>query len=83
VESYERYYDTKLKPAVRNQYVINDVNLKNLLHSPQSWKTSKGYSTCSCCFCGMQQKMKNNKSHAEFAVANGFVIGSFPQEVKW
>ncbi len=28
VESYERYYDTKLKPEVRNQYVINDVDLK-------------------------------------------------------
>jgi hypothetical protein len=34
VESYERYYDTKLKPEVRNQYVINDVDLKVLLLSP-------------------------------------------------
>jgi hypothetical protein len=25
VESYERYYDTKLKPGVRNQYVINNL----------------------------------------------------------
>ncbi len=82
VESYERYYDTKLKPEVRNQYVIN-VDLKVLLLSPQSGKTLKGCSTCSCCFSGMQPNMANKKSPPKFAIANGFVIGSFPQEVKW
>ncbi len=33
VETYERYYDTNLKPEVRNQYVINNVNLQVLLFS--------------------------------------------------
>ena len=82
VESYERYYDTKLKPEVRNQNVINDVDLKVLLLSPRSRKTSKGYLTCSCYFSGMQPNMVNKKSPPKFAIANGFVIGSFPQEVK-
>jgi hypothetical protein len=82
VESYERYYDTKLKHEVRNQYVINDVHLKVLLLSPQSRKTSKGYSTCSCCFSGMQPNMANKKSPPKFALANGFVFRSFPQKVK-
>jgi hypothetical protein len=31
----------------------------------------------------MQPKMKNSKSPPKFAIANGFVIGSSPQEVKW
>ncbi len=83
MESYERYYDTKLKPEVRNQYVINDLDLKVVLLPPQSRKTSKGYSTYSCCFNGMQPNMANKKSPPKFAIANGFVIGSFPQEVKW
>jgi hypothetical protein len=50
VESYERYYDTKLKPEVISQYMINDGDLKHLLLSPQSRNSSKGYTTCSCCF---------------------------------
>jgi RecA-family ATPase len=33
VESYERYYDTKLKPQVRSQYMINDRDFKHLLLS--------------------------------------------------
>jgi hypothetical protein len=82
VESYEKYYDTKLNSEVRNQYVINNVDLKVLLLSPRSRKISKGYSTCSCCFSGMQPNMANKKSPLKFAIANGFVSGSFPQEVK-
>jgi hypothetical protein len=31
----------------------------------------------------MQPNMTNKKSPPKFAIANGFVIGSFPQEVKW
>jgi hypothetical protein len=31
----------------------------------------------------MQLNMANKKSPPKFAIANGFVIGSFPQEVKW
>jgi hypothetical protein len=36
VESYERYYGTKLKPQVRSQYMINDGDLKHLLLSLRS-----------------------------------------------
>jgi hypothetical protein len=36
VESYERYYETVLIPEVRNQYMINDGNLKDFLLSPGS-----------------------------------------------
>jgi hypothetical protein len=31
----------------------------------------------------MQPNMANKKSPPKFAIANGFVIGSFSQEVKW
>ncbi len=31
----------------------------------------------------MQPNMANKKSPPKFAIANGFVIGSLPQEVKW
>jgi hypothetical protein len=60
VESYERYYETVLVPEVRNQYMINDRNLKELILSPRSRKNQNVYSTCSCCFSGMQPKMIRN-----------------------
>jgi hypothetical protein len=31
----------------------------------------------------MQPNMTNKKSPPKFAIANEFVIGSFPREVKW
>jgi hypothetical protein len=83
MESYKRYYETVLVPEVRNKYMINDGNLKELLLSPSSRKNQNGYSTCSCCFSGMQPKMIRNKFPLKFAIANGFVIGSMPQVLQW
>ena len=82
VESYEKFYNTKLNPELRNQYLINDIALKELLLSPRSRKTGKGYSTCSCCFAAMSSKKKTQNHPPKFAIANGFVIGSFPKEIK-
>jgi hypothetical protein len=79
VKSYERYYETVLVPEVRNQYMINDGNLKDLLLSPCLRKYQNGYSTCSCCFSGMQPNMTRKRFPPEFAIANGFVIGSVPK----
>jgi hypothetical protein len=57
VKSYESYYQTELVPEVRKQYMINDGKLKDLLVSPRARKNHNGYSTCSCCFSGMQPYM--------------------------
>ena len=82
VESYEKFYNTTLKPELRNQYLINDIALKELLLSPRSRKTRKGHSTCSCCFEAMSSKKKTQNHPPKFAIANGFVIGSFPTEIE-
>jgi hypothetical protein len=83
MESYERYYDTKLKPQVRSHYMIDDGELKHLLLSLRSHNSSKGYTTCSCCFSGMQPNMTNKKSHPKFAIANEFVIESVTANIKY
>jgi hypothetical protein len=57
VKRYERYYEPVLVPEVRNQYMINDRNLKDLLLSPGLRKNQNGNSTCSYCFSGMQPNM--------------------------
>jgi hypothetical protein len=57
--------------------------MKDLLLSPQSRKTLKGYTTCSFCFSGMQPNVTTKKIPPKFAVANGFVIESLPHVLKW
>ncbi len=79
VKSYESYYQTELVPEVRKQYMINDGKLKDLLVSPRAKKNHNGYSTCSCCFSGMQLYTTKKKKPPKFAIANGFVIGSMPK----
>jgi hypothetical protein len=83
VESYKNYYDTTLKPKVRKQYQINVDGLKGMLLSPWSRKYPNGFATCSVCYSGMQPQMANKKTPPKFAIANGFVIGSFPQEIQF
>ncbi len=79
MESYKKYYETVLVPEVRNQYMINDGKLKDLLLSPRSRKNQKGYSTCSCCFSGMQPNMTRKRFPPKFTIANGIVIESMPK----
>jgi hypothetical protein len=79
VKSYDSYHKIELVLEVRKQYMINDGNLKDLLLSPHARKNHNGYSTCSCCFSGMQPCMSTRKSPPKFAIANGFVIGSMPK----
>jgi hypothetical protein len=54
-----------------------------MLLSPQSRKYLDGYATCFACYTGMQPKMASKKTPPKFAIANGFAIGSFPQEIKF
>ncbi len=81
VESYEEYYETKLKSEVKKQYEVD--GLKGMLLSPWSRRYSNGYATCSICNSGMQTSMATKKTPPKFVIANGFVIGSFPREIKF
>jgi hypothetical protein len=66
---------------VKKQYQVQ--GLQDMLLSPQSRKYPDGYPTCSACYTKMQPKMASNKTPPKFAIANGFVIGSFTQEIKF
>ena len=79
INSYEEYYQTTLKNDVKKQYQVQ--GLHDMLLSPQLRKYSDGYATCSICYTGMQPQMASKKTPPKFAIANGFVIGSFPREI--
>jgi hypothetical protein len=81
VKSYEEYYQTTLKVEVKKQYQVQ--GLQDMLFSPRSRKYPDGYATCSVCYTRMQPQMASKRTPPKFAIANGFVIGSFPQEIKF
>ncbi len=81
VKSYEEYYQTTLKAEVKKQYQVQ--GLQDMLLSPGSRKYPNGYATCFVCYTGMQPQMASKKTPPKFVIANGFVIGSFPQEIKF
>jgi hypothetical protein len=83
VKSYENYYETILNPEVKRRYQVNVDGLKHMLLSPWSRKCNEGYATCSCCYNGMQPQMAKREYPPKFAIANGFVLGSFPQKIKF
>ncbi len=81
VKTYEEYYQTTLKAKVKRQYQVQ--GLQDMLLSPRSRKYPDGYATCSVCYTVMQPNMASKKTPPKFAIANGFVIGCFPQVVKF
>jgi hypothetical protein len=54
-----------------------------MLLSPRLRKYPDGYATCSVCYTGMQPQMASKRTPSKLAIANGLVIGSFPQEIKF
>jgi len=83
VKKYEEYYGQALKAEVRKQYQVNVEGLKEMLLSPRSRKYQDGFATCACCHKGMSYNKATKTTPPKFAIANGFVIGSFPQVLEW
>jgi hypothetical protein len=54
-----------------------------MLLSPRSRKYPDGYATCSVCYTLMQPQMACKKTSSKLAIANEFVIGSFPREINF
>ncbi len=68
---------------MRKQYQVNVDGLTDMILSPQSKKYNDGYATCACCYKGMCPNLANKRTRPKFAIANGFVIGSFPRKIEF
>ncbi len=66
---------------MKKQYQVQ--GLQDMLLSPRLRKYPDGYATCSVCYFRMQPQLASKKTPPKFAIANGFVIGSFPQVIKF
>jgi hypothetical protein len=81
VQTYKSYHGQVLKPELRKQYQVNIDGIKDMLLSPQSRKYNDGHATCACRYKGICPNLANKITLPIFAIANGFVIGSFPREI--
>ncbi len=82
-KTYETYHGVELINELKKKYQVKDNKLRNLLLSTWSRKYHNGYATCACCYKGMCQSSTNKKTLPKYAIANGFVIGSLPMEIKF
>jgi hypothetical protein len=83
VQTYKSCHGQVLKPELRKQYQVNVDGLKDMLLLPQSRKYNNCYATCACCYKGMCPNLANKRTLPKFAIANGFMIGSFPREIEY
>ncbi len=83
IQTYESYHGQVLKPKLRKQYQVNVDGLKDMLLSLWSRKYNNGYATCACCYKGICPNLANKRTPPKFAIANSFVIGSFPWEIEF
>ena len=80
IREYEQYHKVKLSATLISQYHVP--TLPNMLLSRRSRKIGKGWVTCAHCRSSLRPDTRLKTKPPKFAIANGFVIGEFPEEVK-
>ena len=80
VDAYENYYKTSLPEELKKQYHVP--GFPGLLLSPRSRRYKGGWVTCSFCRSSMKPSHTSKANPPKFSIANGFIIGSFPQKIK-
>ena len=79
IDIWEQIYGVKIPNELQEQYEITDnkYNFKGILLSPYAKKKNGKYLCCQKCHG--QLKNKRNILPPKYAIANGFAIGSLPE----
>jgi hypothetical protein len=80
VDAYENYYKTSFPEEFKKQYHV--AGFPGLFLSPRSRRYKGGWVTCPLCRSSMRPSNATKTNPPKFAIANGFVIGSFPEKIK-
>ena len=80
VKAYEAHYNTKLPQCLVDQYKV--CYLPGMLLSPRATSLGTLFATCLTCYEGMKRQ-RINKPPPRLSIANGFVIGSFPDKIEF
>lgn len=80
-ERYENRYGRRLHQLVRQQYQVSDKDLKDMILSPYARCGNDGYETCVSCHRSLTRSTV--KSPPKFSIANGFIIGTIPEVLRY
>ena len=80
VHEYEQYHEVKLNKFQISQYHVP--SLPSMLLSRRSRKIGKGWVTCGHCHTSLRPNTKFRPNPPKYAIANGFAIGEFPEEIE-
>ena len=79
IREYEIYHQVTLNNPLISQYHVP--TLPNMLLSQRSRKIGRGWVTCAHCRSSLRSDNRSSTKPPKFAIANGFAIGEFPQEI--
>ena len=80
VREYEQYHQVRLTPVLISQYHVP--TLPSMLLSRRSRKSGRGWIVCGHCRSALRPDNRSSVKPPKFAIANGFVIGEFPEEIE-
>ena len=77
---WEKIYDCKIPEQLQKQYEVQSPNnmLHGMLLTPKAKRKNDTYTCCQKCFDSLKTKTAN--APPKFAIANGFALGSIPEE---
>lgn len=80
VESYEEFHQVELKDELKKEYTVPGFD--GLLLSKRSRKMPGGrYAVCECCKKSMSSNQASQMNPPKYSIANGNVIGTFPDRI--
>ena len=80
VKEYEQYHQVRLSPLLIKKYHVP--SLPYMLLSRRSRKVGKGFIACGHCRLALRASNRSSTKPPKFAIANGFAIGEFPEEIE-
>ena len=79
IREYEIYHQVTLNNLLISQYHVPTLPYMLLLQ--RSRKIGRGWVTCAHCRSSLRSDNRSSTKPPKFAIANGFAIGEFPQEI--
>ena len=80
VHEYEQFHGVKLNKDQISQYHVP--TFPNMLLSRRSRKIGRGWVSCGHCASSLRPDTRYKRNPPKFAIANGFAIGEFPDEIE-
>ena len=80
VAEYEKYHNVKLKDGLKKQHHVSD--FPGMMLSPRSKKIGNGWLICMSYHASMRSHHEDSVKPPNYVIANRFIIGEFPHQIR-